>query len=196
MKPELLYSYSIESLKFKVFANKPDDKNLFYLKQIHSNAVVSPLNTNIDTSADGFISCDSTKRSYAIVTADCLPILALGRQGNAFVHAGWQGVQKNILSKKNIHIIEPHTFFVGPHIQSCCYEVSPEFRPNFPNSHAFSKKHNQIYFNLFFEIKHRILQDFPHAKIINSDECTHCNEIYHSYRRDKTTKRNWNIITF
>jgi len=191
----MIYSKSIQGISYQVFDREPTQHQVIKLKQIHSDIIVEQT-VPTNTPADGFILKLKQNIKYAIITADCMPILAIGNKGICFVHAGWQGVQKKILRAKNIKDISPHTFFVGPHIQSCCYEVSNSFKKNFPDSEAFEVRGSKLFFNLFNEIRADILKEFPTATITNSNECTHCNKKYHSYRRDKTIKRNWNIISF
>lgn len=195
MQPKIIYNQHVSGVDYQVFSERPDLKNMKHLAQVHSDIILGA-EANSRCEADGFILSQPTKAHYAIVTADCMPILAIGSTGISFVHAGWQGVAKKILRKENIKKIDAHTFFVGPHIGSCCYEVSDEFRDNFPESKCFIQRNGKLYFDLYSQIRADIVEQYPSANIINSGECTHCNEKYHSYRRDKTTKRNWNIIYF
>lgn len=69
--------------------------------------------------------------SVAIVTADCLPILACCESGRAVVaiHAGWRGLAKGVVEagiealRKLAPAGESLYAVIGPHIGSCCYEV-------------------------------------------------------------------------
>ena len=195
MQLKMIYNKLIQKINYQVFANEPSEYDLIKLNQIHSDIIVEQTIPN-NATADGFILKNKTNKKYAIITADCMPVVVIGDEGVCFVHAGWQGVQKKILRSQNINDICPHTFFIGPHIQSCCYEVSRSFKENFPSSKSFKFRDNKLFFNLFNQVKNDILKEFPNAIITNSNECTHCNKKYHSYRRDKTIKRNWNIISF
>ncbi|WNU99031.1 polyphenol oxidase family protein [Enterobacter sp. DTU_2021_1002640_1_SI_PRY_ASU_LCPMC_013] len=70
-----------------------------------------------------------------IVTADCIPLLLSSIDGEciAVVHAGWRGiisgVIQNCLRQFNANYTSSSDIIVagGPHIMSCCYEVSSDF---------------------------------------------------------------------
>ncbi len=192
------YTYHLKEITYEVYPERPEIENLLYLQQIHSDQVVSPQDIDRENppAADGFISSIRELHNYtfAIVTADCMPIVALGEDTIAFVHAGWRGVQQDILSPQNIPQFNPHTFFIGPHIHDCCYEVGEEFKTLFPNSSAFSLHNNRTHFSLIEQLRFQLAKNYPTSKIIDACECTHCKGQYHSYRRNQTALRNWNII--
>ncbi|OQW52395.1 MAG: hypothetical protein A4S09_08550 [Proteobacteria bacterium SG_bin7] len=92
------------------------------LKQTHGNTVVqSPSDMLLE--GDGHW---TEKRNVAltIVTADCLPVMILDQHRIGAVHAGWRGIENQVLLKtlhsgfsKNLEI------FIGPHIQKSSFEV-------------------------------------------------------------------------
>jgi len=168
------------------------------VKQVHGKEVVLVIDKNQytdDLEADGLMMIHMNDMPIlAIKTADCLPITVIGERGVALLHAGWRGVKEKIILQKKITALEPHYFYIGPHIQSCCYEVQESFLENFPNSLHFKKEKNNIYFSLLAVIHSQINEHFPNAKIEHSEICTHCDNDFHSYRRNKTEKRNWNLL--
>lgn len=119
-----------------------------------------------------------------------------GKKGTAFLHAGWRGVHSKIFLDKKINQIEPTLVFLGPSIRECCFEVQKDFYTFFPNSkHHFKLRNGKIYFDLINETKEQLLNHFPHLTFQDSTICTCCNLKFHSYRRDKTALRNYNILS-
>jgi YfiH family protein len=101
-------------------------------KQVHGVAVATPdsagrLNPE---EADAVVSA-RPDACIAIVTADCVPILAAASDGSAVaaIHAGWRGLAAGVvaagiealraLAGRDRAIVAA----IGPHIGSCCYEV-------------------------------------------------------------------------
>lgn len=176
--------------KFVVFNKRP---NFIYknVKQIHSNLVVD------ENLADGIIEADgiasSSKIPLCTFTADCLPLIIEGKHGHAILHAGWKGVRDQILLNKKVKELEPETLLIGPHIHQAQYEVQPDFKANFPNSKAFKKENGKLYFSLREEIIQQAKTNYPNIKIIDANVCTFLDNRLHSFRRNKTTERNFNI---
>ncbi|RKG92996.1 peptidoglycan editing factor PgeF [Corallococcus sp. CA053C] len=75
----------------------------------------------------------------AVGTADCVPVLLVDPEGRrvAAVHSGWKGTELEI-SARTVEALaargsRPERLLaaVGPCIQACCYEVSPELGDRF-----------------------------------------------------------------
>ena len=60
------------------------------VKQIHSTKIVSIDEENGE--ADGLVLNKFEKENLAILTADCMPVLLLGKNGSTLLHAGWRGL--------------------------------------------------------------------------------------------------------
>ncbi len=178
---------------FTVYDSKPKGLDFYQVNQVHGTRVVQ-VPTEI-VAADGMYcqTLDQPSR-LCVLTADCLPVFALGNKGYALVHAGWRGIASGILHAQEIKKINPNYFFIGPHIQSCCYQVHSDFINNFKKSESFFKRDEKTYFDLGLEAKKQLEEKFPRAKIEICKSCTCCGDIFHSYRRDKTEHRNWNVI--
>jgi polyphenol oxidase len=185
-----LFSKKMSYGTFSVFNDRPDF-NLQELTQTHSSLICTP--NELPCEADGIITFwEENVHPIVIKTADCLPVIIEGKKGVCLIHAGWKGLQLGILKNEKIQSIEPENAFIGPCIHSCCFEVSEDFKMNFPRSLHFIKRNNSLYFSLVGEAFDQIEQTYS-IKAINSDICTCCNPLYNSYRRDKTSKRNFNI---
>jgi len=178
---------------FKTFTEKPNIP-VVRLEQIHSNIIIRPDNEN--KKADGFYikNTDQINNPLCILTADCLPIFILGKEGYVFLHAGWKGLASGILYQKQISQISPHTFYIGPCIYPCCYEVETNFITNFKKDGVIIQKDHKTFFDLIGTAKNQITSIFSDINFQHSNICTCCNQNFHSFRRNKTAKRNYNII--
>ena len=185
-----VYEKALLRGRFIVYSEKPDLEFL-KVKQTHS-ADVLPENNCQNLEADGIVG--SNKVPKVILTADCVPLVLIGEKSHAVVHAGWRGLATYILAHESIKAINPYYAFIGPHIRQKHYEVQPDFLTNFPqNPDAFSRVSDKIFFNLSI-VAHTQLQSlYPGIKIEDCGLCTFEDAKFHSYRRNKTTERNWNI---
>ncbi|MGC4114653.1 MAG: peptidoglycan editing factor PgeF [Myxococcales bacterium] len=78
--------------------------------------------------------------ALGIRTADCVPVLVHAPDVGAIaaIHAGWRGSVVGIAGKAVVRLKEQYgadprkmIAVIGPHIRSCCYEVSPEVAGRF-----------------------------------------------------------------
>lgn len=185
------YSENLNHGRFETWTKKPE--MIFHqATQVHGTDIVSI--ETLPCEADGLVvSWDDFDKPLAIKTADCLPILIEGGKGVVFLHAGWRGLAKGILARPEVHMIQPERVLIGPSIHECCFEVSPDFKENFPDSPFFKDTGDKLYFALQEEAKRLLKIEFPNLLIQIAPICTCCNLDYHSHRRDKTTERNWNL---
>ncbi len=191
MSAQIIFEKKLPRGTFQTFNNKP----LFPLnevKQVHGNKVVAASNELIE--ADGLYAM-TEHYSLAIKTADCLPIVVIGKNGVALLDAGWKGVKSAIFCQSKVIALEPFYFFLGPGIRHYNYEVQEDFLQNFKNSEYIIQQQGQFFFDLYGEAKARIQTAFPQALIEELESpCTFASSNFHSYRRDKTALRNWNIL--
>jgi polyphenol oxidase len=179
---------------------------LFTVSQVHG-AVVERAPFTGPRVADAMWT-NQTKSMLGIRTADCVPILiqdvALGQVAAA--HAGWRGVDSNIIvrsvealisngsDKRNLRIA------IGPCIQKCCFEVDGDLPQKFEKQFGSSV--------LSQKSEHKQTLDLPACLRVAlfgigiSDEqidiireCTSCNLDFFSHRRDKgVTGRQLSVI--
>lgn len=183
MKP--VFKKVLGDFLFESFIGKPDF-DFHQLSQTHS-AIVRPAPCGNTLEGDGIV---GRKHSLAMKTADCLPIALIGMKGQALVHAGWRGLQQNILSSDLIKAIAPTHAFIGPAIHKCCFEVTEEFQAHFPQRTIV-----EGHFDLIAEAQDQIRHLYA-LEAIDSVICTCCDERFPSFRRDKTTQRIWNILRY
>lgn len=186
-----IYSRQLNHGKFETWTTRPNF-DFYEVKQVHGTDIVSPF--TLPCEADGiFTSWQEFQKSLAIKTADCLPIVIEGDKGIVFLHAGWRGLADGILKSPEVTFINPNRAFIGPSIHKCCFEVSKDFKNNFPDSPHFMDTEGKYYFDLQLEAQDQLLKIYPALTIEDSAKCTCCDHTFHSYRRDKTIQRNWNI---
>jgi polyphenol oxidase len=187
----VVFSENLNRGRFETWIKKPD-MVMVHATQVHGTDIVS-LET-LPCEADGLIvSWEEFDRPLAIKTADCLPIVIEGEKGVVFLHAGWRGLADGILKRPEINLISPQRVFIGPSIHECCFEVSADFKNNFPDSTYFIQKADKFFFNLQEEAKGQLRKSYPTLLVQIAPICTCCNLKLNSYRRDKTTERNWNL---
>lgn len=192
----ITYSHSLSAGVFEVHNSKP----LFPIKRVkqtHSDLVLSLDSTNRELevigSADGIIDREK-KYNLAVLTADCIPLIFLGNKGNAMVHAGWAGVKNQISLDKKIQELEIQTIFLGPHIRLNHFEVQEDFKQHFNDQHFYHQRDGKLFFDLTAKLVDDLNVVYPHATIVDCLLDTRSDERFHSYRRNKTVLRNWNIF--
>lgn len=104
-----------------------------YAEQVHGNriAIADEQSAQRVSGVDGLV---SSKRSVAIMMADCVPVLLVDPRKRvwAAVHAGWKGTLKNIVRQAVLTMrklgaqAEDLYGVIGPHIGACCYDVPEE----------------------------------------------------------------------
>lgn len=191
MSKNIIFEKPLLKGRLLVF-NSPPDFQFLKIKQIHSNTILTENKCTPKSPADGIIG--SSLIPKGIATADCIPLVLIGEKKHAIVHAGWRGLAQNILSNTNLLNIKPLYVFIGPHIRSCHYEVQNDFSKNFflfPE--AFSCQNGKTYFNLETVAICQLKKLFPDIIIETCKLCTFSESQFHSYRRNQTTERNWNI---
>lgn len=191
MKPA--YEYQTPRGKFELYLEKPDF-HLLHVHQTHSTILLPASDTEFGLiEADGILA--SYNHNVLIKTADCMPILILGEKQYLFLHAGWKGLANGILKHALIKEIQPFYAFIGPSICKDSFEVSPEFKTNFKDKQElFFEKEGKLYFDLQTAAKKDLLDHNPKMEIVDSKICTYYTEMLHSFRREKTKVRNYNIF--
>jgi polyphenol oxidase len=189
-----IFEVSTQFGSFKTYNQKPP-LQLIEVNQIHSPDLLTVSDMHHDNlgTADGIL-CASADKNLAIKTADCLAILIEGSHGLCLLHAGWRGLASGILGHAGLKKILPTHAYLSPCISSRNYEVTQEFTQNFPKSDFFTQRDGKLFWSLEGEACDQLQNLFPQIVISLSGICTFSNSQLHSYRRDKTNQRNWNIF--
>lgn len=191
MNDSITYEAPLLRGRFIVFNQKPDI-DFIKVKQTHSDIIIPEEKCGIEQIGDGIIGASVTPK--AILTADCVPLVLIGKDQHVVIHAGWRGLAQNILSHESVKKINPIYAFIGPHIRQMNYEVQKDFLENFPEHlAAFKNDSGKIYFDLSHVAKAQLSTNYPGIVVEDCGLCTFSDPKFHSYRRNQTTSRNWNI---
>ena len=202
------FSDKINQHGLKIIFSNAEESSILTKKSIVS--MVQTHSTNIEVvknkklvynNVDGIFACN---KNYAlqVKTADCLPIFFIHKHNNIFgvIHAGWKGLKNGIISKStnllksHINDLNEITAFIGPSISQKNYEVQNEFIDYFGN--RFIDKVEDKFFCNLKGVASSKLQKLGVKNVIDCNQCTYENENYHSYRRDKTSKRMTGLIYY
>jgi YfiH family protein len=166
-------------------------------KQVHGaeigevTAAHRGLFVNNDTpfeSADAFIT-NQSNLFLAIFSADCLPLLVYDPTTKevAAIHAGWQGLSKQIVRKVIERFPEPHRLQVaiGPHIKKCHYRLDPAVESYQAKVAAFKLDPAVRFLDLTSLAMRQLTEQGVQADSIEIGECTACYpEKYFSYHQE------------
>ena len=197
-----------------------NNHNNCLIKQIHSNNIVftSKLHSERIIKADGLI-CDNKNKNLWVYTADCMPILFADKYQRrvAAIHCGRKGLEKNIISNviKCFEIIgslrKDILVSIGPSISGDNYLLDRKTFCNFfsKNNGSLNKlernidlihhqfKNNSISLDIKKYAYFQLLgENIDPNNIDISNKCTYslpCE--FHSWRRSKTNKRQWSVIS-
>lgn len=189
---------------YKRIAQKMGCDRVVFLHQVHGIQGICADEVSdsfLQFSQAGDYSITSVSRlAIGILTADCLPIICYDSRNHAIgiAHAGWRGSAAEIsyhmidhMNKKYGTRPEHLTFFFGPSIRRCCYQVGTEFAAEFEKfSHiddVLFKNEGKYFFDLplFNQILLEQLGIKRTAIRLQYNSCTHCDPSFYSYRRQK-----------
>lgn len=171
-------------------------QNLIFLNQIHSDKVEILKDLKQKLSPADAIITNLTNVAIGVLVADCSPILIYDEKNSAIgaVHAGRAGIINKIFTKAALKMkdnfgtnLEDLRVFVGPNIKASCYKIGD----------LELKEFNVYKKNGYFDMNAALKDEFENLKICNFDFshiCTHCNDSYFSYRRDRICGRFAGII--
>jgi hypothetical protein len=206
MKP--VSSVEIDQYTFSTFGERPALATPIYeVKQIHSATILKWSKQDLSSlEADGIcLIFDQLKEddrasgpiNLGIKTADCLSVAIIGDKGVINLHAGWRGLASNILSHPFIEECRPHTFYLSPAISNENYHVGEEFKEIFKlYPQSFKIVDRKLTFSLHITAIKMIKSMYPNSKVIVNKLDTYSHSQLNSYRQNRTSKRNWNILSF
>lgn len=183
----------------------PSKTSIQWLEQVHGNTVAEISRVTKETIiADAMVTREKNI-ALAIMTADCLPILLVSRQGDeiAAIHGGWRPLAANIiintLNKMQTTAGDIYAW-LGPCIGKEAFEVGSEVQKAFIEqgnifSQAFCKQENGKYLANLHKIASLQLNQLGIKHISTLSECTYSEpEKYYSYRKNPTTGRMATVI--
>ena len=132
-------------------------ENMVFVNQTHSSKVIEINRENISLvhSADGMIT-KSEGIVLCILTADCAPIIIIGKEYVGIVHAGWKGLINGIIEcaveamLKRGEKTENLILAIGPHLKINSFEVQIDFKKHLIKSKKLEylrEKKGTLFFN-------------------------------------------------
>ena len=191
-----------------------DSSKIISVPQVHGSEVRSVTTCdagagvykNADFECDGYITAECGL-PIGVKTADCVPILLEGRDGDGkviavcAVHAGWRGTAAKIAAnavKKLCQLgVKTDNIYVavGACIDVCCYEVGINFAneiknklgQNYENKFIIKRENGSLYADLKgMNIEILTSCGVPRENIDVSHNCTCCeSELFYSHRGQK-----------
>ncbi|MBQ9691154.1 MAG: laccase domain-containing protein [Eggerthellaceae bacterium] len=176
-----------------------EDTPLIVPKQVHGNVVVGTHRTHdipnsqfqAQLGADAVtVGCDDV--CALLNFADCVPIIIVTPHATfAVIHAGWRGVLNRIVEKA-FDVLRARdsidssqcNVYIGPHIRSCCFEVSSDvadqFKQEFGDEVLVDAHHVELSLALRLSLKNVGVDS---QRICDINACTCCSQNYFSYRK-------------
>jgi copper oxidase (laccase) domain-containing protein len=170
------------------------DQSLVRVRQVHGTRVISVPDEGEGVEADGIYLPAGRPEVAGIATADCLPLVLANHNGDAVaLHVGWRGLVGGVieagLSRLGGNGLEA---VIGPHIRSCCYQFLG------PERYIVEQRFGPASFagdNLSLEYGvQQVLEQNRVGSMIAVEQCTFCDDGYHSYRRDRTSMRQLTLV--
>ena len=175
------------------------EKQILHFHQTHSDRIIRiasdadalSFQNQPEQEADAWLfSCGGW--GAAILTADCVPLFLWDETASVFAlaHCGWRGVVGQLPYKTALALKEAGAQgtiygWLGPHIQSCCFEVQQDVAAQF-SAQSVIHKGSKIFVNLNTEIILQLqLAGLNAADVKTPYYCT-CGdaENFFSWRRD------------
>ncbi len=142
-----------------------------------------------------------TRSSSAVLgvwVGDCAPVVVLGDEVVAGVHAGWRGARDGAL-ERSISAMreagdEPRVAIVGAHIRPCCYEFGDadlaSMVDRFGPSVAARDRRGRTALDMTACVRTALTASAPALTIIDVGLCTGCRgDLFFSHRTRSETER-------
>lgn len=171
-------------------------------EQTHGTRIVQIKTGKEDLSVSDGLWTTNPQFFLGVRTADCAPIVFLGKKQFGIVHAGWRGLVHGIIEKMlELFAHDLEHVWVGPlypvfEIQrdACYTQIQEKF-----GEHFFSKNPPNPLFKggeegMLFDFLGAIQSILPPEKTTWSGISTFEDARYVSWRRDQTTERNITVV--
>lgn len=170
-------------------------KNTISMQQVHGTRIAHVDKDDIGKvikSCDGLITNDP-EVTLSIHVADCLPIFLYCPTTNSIglVHAGWRGLEKEIIGKAVALLGKEVFVYIGPHICQKHYEIKNDVAEKFSKyPKAIKKIKGRIYLDLAEVASEQLIKSGVKKENIQIDnKCTFEEKTLASFRRDKSKVR-------
>jgi YfiH family protein len=187
----------IENRK-KLFASLNVDQRVHVQpRQIHSDITIDAGDFVPGCEADAGYS-NHPQHLLSVLTADCVPILVYHPDGMvAAIHAGWRGIQSEIISKTLRLIKDGSIAVIGPSIGPCCYEVGEDLAADFERQfgkEVLDRTKAKPRLDLIRSATLQLLSSGV-SEVEATHLCTSCHsDLFFSFRRDGSSGRQMSFI--
>jgi copper oxidase (laccase) domain-containing protein len=181
---------------------------VIHCKQVHGSAVVHSASGGSLLEGD-IITTPLGAENASVVfikTADCVPLIVVGRESAAIVHAGWRGLADMAVESGLSSVASPSLVLIGPAAGGCCYEVKSDVVDAMSARGVFTRRDGKIFLDTILTAKKIVRAYDPNIEIQTVGHCTICCEAahisrdderfrYNSYRRSGNQYRNITFVT-
>ena len=155
--------------------------------QVHGSRVVVATGPGHLGPADGIVT-RVPGLPVVIATADCVPVVMIGRDSVGVIHAGWRGVAAGIVPEASRTMRqagdEVLKAVIGPHIGPCCYEVGDEVVASI-GGYAESTSCGSQSVNLAAALRDQL----SGIDVYDASACTMHDSRFNSFRENATPRR-------
>ncbi len=197
-------------MNYEIFiSKKPADGR--EIKEINGFSVIRPIQvhgsevsfvgrrTLRPPRADALIT-DNRNIWIGVLTADCIPIFLIGEEAVGIVHAGWRGTLKGVTFNAVSYMskfTKVKKAVIGVGVCGKCYEVGKDLWELFKDRYSsFFERISEDSFLLDLKGINRFqLLSAGVEGVKDLNLCSMCNnDLYYSYRKEKTEKRTLSAI--
>lgn len=162
------------------------------INQVHGTRVVTASGPGFYGEADALVT-STIGLPIVIATADCVPVVLIGRHTRAVAHAGWRGVAGGVVGATVDRMRSvgdgPNVAVLGPHIGPCCYEVGSDVIDEIGGFGARARSGAQS-----VDLAAAIRSQLADVDVESVERCTHDEASLASYREDGTSERQVTIV--
>ncbi len=178
----------------------PGATGIQWLQQVHGIECLEAVGSTVRLRADACFTRQAGL-ACAVLTADCLPVLLMNREGSqvAAAHAGWRGLADGILLK-TLAQFSPSSSVVavfGPAIGPEAFEVGADVRDAFSwaPSPCFTAGASGKYMGNLFALAQYQLQRGG-VECLNAPQLSTASDLarFYSYRREGQTGRQASLV--
>lgn len=158
-----------------------------WVRQVHGNDAVRVSEPGDAGDADALWTSEHNL-PVAIYTADCLGVILVGNGGVGVAHAGWRGAAIGVVSALRAAMsragAEPENAYIGPGIDTCCFEVGPDVAGRFVGKIATTTWDNPS-----VDLVASVTSELVGIEVWAAGACTYHEDSWFSHRRDQTLDR-------
>lgn len=125
----------------------------------------------------------------AVRTADCVPIVLIGRDSIGVVHAGWRGLAANVVQETIEVMGGAGQAHLGPHIRAGCYEFGPDDLDRVSAALGPEVRAQTLWGAPSLDLTAATRAALGAIPVIDSGACTACSDVYFSWRARRDTGR-------